>query len=98
LQLREWFAALHEDVRTAAIPKPLVGRVLSQEKSHGKQIFLAVADSWVEEDQSHRTGPLVNPSNLLICVTSQFFSFLPHALFVFCSHASKKARDFGKQL
>jgi hypothetical protein len=56
LQLRERFPALHEDVRTAAIPESLVGGLVPQEKSHGKQIVIAVADSRIEEDEPHRTG------------------------------------------
>jgi len=32
LRLRVWHETLHEDVRTAAIPKPLVGHLLPQEE------------------------------------------------------------------
>jgi hypothetical protein len=59
LRLRIRHAALHENVRTAAVPKALVGHLLHEEEKllpRPDQILLSGNAPWVQENKPHRTG------------------------------------------
>ena len=65
LRVRDRRETLHEDVRPAPVPEPLVGRLVPQEELDSKRIVLPNFKPGIQKDEPRRRGsPLVSLSSL----------------------------------